>query len=85
VNADAARQIVLTALERVAPEVDASVIDPAGELQLEADLDSMDFLHLVEAVSVAIGHDIAERDYPKLSTLDLFTEYLVAKTNQLRA
>jgi acyl carrier protein len=80
VNPDEAKQIIVTAIARVAPEIDPSTIDPSGELQLEADLDSMDFLHLIETVSLAVGHDIAERDYPQLSTLDAFADYLVQQS-----
>jgi hypothetical protein len=80
VTPDEARAVIIGALARVAPEIDPTTIDPRLELQLEADLDSMDFLHLIEAVSAATGRDIAERDYPALSTLEGFTEYLIGRT-----
>jgi acyl carrier protein len=76
-TADEATAIILEAIGRVAPEIDSTSIDPRGELQLEADLDSMDFLHVVETVSSVIGRDIAERDYPQIATLAGFTHYLV--------
>ena len=79
-NQTEARQAIATALARVAPDVDLDVVDPDEELRVEADLDSMDFLHLVEAVSAAIGHDIPERDYRRTDTLDTFADYLVEVT-----
>jgi acyl carrier protein len=71
-----ARTIIADALGQVAPEVDPSTIDPDAELQLEYDLDSMDFLNLVERVSSAIGRDIPEHDYPQLITLSQFAAYV---------
>lgn len=79
-NTDEARRIVVDAIAAVAPEIDVDTIDPRGELQLEADLDSMDFLHVIESVSAAVGRDIPERDYPQLATLDGFTGYLSGST-----
>jgi len=71
-----ARAVVTEALARVAPEIDPSTIDPDAELRLECDLDSMDFLNLVERVSTAIGRDIPEHDYPRILTLDQFVAYV---------
>jgi acyl carrier protein len=68
--------IVTEALGRVAPEIDPSTIDPTSELRLECDLDSMDFLNLVERVSSSIGRDIPEHDYPQLLTLEQFASYV---------
>jgi acyl carrier protein len=79
-----ARATITEALATVAPEIDPSTIDPDAELQLEYDLDSMDFLTLVERVSAAIGHDIPERDYPQLVTLGRFAEY-VARASAIDA
>ncbi len=76
----AARDAIAAALARVAPDVDLDLIDPTDELRVEADLDSMDFLHLVEALAAAAGVDIPERDYPRTDTLDSFVAYLVEVT-----
>jgi len=70
------RTAVLEALHRVAPEVDATTIDPAANLRDEIELDSMDFLNLVTAVGEQLGIEIPERDYPKLVSLDGFVSYL---------
>jgi acyl carrier protein len=70
------RTAVLEALHRVAPEVDATTIDPGANLRDEIELDSMDFLNLVTAVGEQLGVEIPERDYPKLVSLDGFVAYL---------
>jgi acyl carrier protein len=71
-----AREVVVGVLGRIAPEIDPATIDPQDELQVQCDLDSMDFLTLVEGVSTVVGRDIPERDYPQLMSLQSFAEYL---------
>ncbi|HEX4980808.1 MAG TPA: acyl carrier protein [Ilumatobacteraceae bacterium] len=65
-------------LRRIAPEVDLAEIDPDVPLQDAADLDSMDFLNLVNALHDETGIDVPERDYPAISSISGFTEYVVA-------
>lgn len=72
-----ATETVLAALGRVAPEIDLQAVDPDEDLTSGYDLDSMDFLTLVENVCAAVHHDIPERDYPQLATLASFAAYLV--------
>lgn len=79
-NPDDARTAVLAALARVAPEIDPATVGDDDELQVELELDSMDFLNLVTAVSEATGVDIPERDYPQILTVASFATYLVAST-----
>jgi acyl carrier protein len=71
-----ARQTIAVAVAQVAPEIDLDSIDPDTELQLEADLDSMDFLNVVAAVAQQVGHDIPEHDFGRLATLNGFAAYL---------
>ncbi len=77
-NQQELRDIVITALTEVAPEVDPAAIDPDEDLVEQLDIDSMDFLNVVVAVHERTGIEIPERDYPKLSTLDGAVAYLVA-------
>ena len=76
-----AHALLARLLHRIAPEIDLAAVDPDALLQEEVDLDSMDFLNLVTAVHQATGIDIAERDYPKLSTVSGFVAYLVDATS----
>ncbi len=77
-NQQELRDIVITALTEVAPEVDPAAIDPDEDLVEQLDIDSMDFLNVVVAVHERTGIEIPERDYPKLSTLDGAVAYLAA-------
>jgi acyl carrier protein len=76
----AARTVITDVLSGIAPEIDVSTADPAEELQVEFDLDSLDYLNLVEGVSKVVGFDIPERDYPSITTLDDFAGYLAGRT-----
>jgi glycosyltransferase A (GT-A) superfamily protein (DUF2064 family) len=60
VNDNEARDLVLQALMDVAPEFDGETLDEDASLRDGADLDSMDFLAFVAALSEAIGADIPE-------------------------
>ncbi len=73
------RDVVIRALTDVAPDVDASAIDPAEDLADQLDIDSMDFLNVIVAIHEQTGIDIPERDYPKLATLDDAVAYLAAR------
>jgi acyl carrier protein len=78
VNRTDAEALLGRLLHDIAPEVDLGEVDPDAMLQDEADLDSMDFLNLVTALSEQTGIEVPERDYPRLATIDGFVDYLVA-------
>lgn len=71
--------ILIDELGRIAPETDASRLDPNAELREELDIDSMDFLNLVTALSERLKIDIPEIDYPKLATFGHAVDYLAQK------
>ena len=71
--------ILIDELGRIAPETDASRLDPNAELREELDIDSMDFLNLVAALSEQLKIDIPEIDYPKLATFGHAVDYLAQK------
>ena len=71
--------IVIDELGRIAPETDASRLDPNAELRDELDIDSMDFLNLVTALAERLVIEIPETDYPKLATLGDAVDYLVQR------
>lgn len=75
------RTHVIAALAQIAPEVDASTIDPHADLLDEYDLDSMDLLTLVTILSEELGVDVPERDYAALRTLDGAATYLEERTS----
>lgn len=73
-------RVIVDALARIAPEVDADSIDPRASFRDQLDIDSMDFLNLVLAIHERLGIDIPEADYPKLSSLNAAVAYLSART-----
>jgi acyl carrier protein len=73
------RAAVLRALGDIAPEADFASLKPDVPLRDQLDLDSMDILNLVTALHAALGVEIPEADYPRLTTLDACVEYLDAR------
>lgn len=75
-NQNEIKAALLDELGKIAPDIDASTVDAAGDLREEFDIDSMDFLNLVTALHERLGIAIAESDYRRLGTLDNAINYL---------
>jgi len=60
----------------VAPDVDLDDVDGGARLRQDLELDSLDFLRLVEVIDTDTGVDIPERDYPAVATVDGLVGYL---------
>ncbi|ANI59472.1 acyl carrier protein [Pseudomonas sp. GR 6-02] len=73
------RNQVLNALKRIAPEVDPEQLPGDRPLREEVDLDSMDWLRLIEALNRSLGVVIPEVDYQQVDTLDKLVAYLMQK------
>jgi acetate kinase len=73
---DPIAEVVRAALREVAPNVDVAALDPAAELGVTAELDSIDFLALVARIDEQTGVDIPERDFPACATLDGLVGYV---------
>lgn len=71
-----ARDAVNAALASVAPEADLGAVDPGARLREELDLDSLDFLNLVQALKDITGVEIPEADYRQVDTLAELLGYL---------
>lgn len=70
------RAIVLAAITKVAPDVDPSTLPTDVDYREEADLDSMDFIGILTAVHEATGIEVPEIDYPLITSVDAFADYL---------
>jgi len=79
-NADESRSIVVGLVHQIAPEVDVESIDPNVDLRREVDLDSLDFMTLVELIARDTHVEIRERDYPQVRTLNSLAAYITAHT-----
>jgi len=76
---DAARSLVLRLVLEIAPQLDIASVDDSDSLHDVGDIDSLDFLRLVELTSQATGAVVAPRDYARLVTLDGFARYLMER------
>lgn len=76
---DQATAALAAALAGIAPEVDLTTVDPDVRLRDELDLDSLDFLSLVQKLHDSTGVDIPEADYGKVETLNALVDYLVQR------
>ena len=66
-------------LNRIAPDIDADDIDRSENLRDEFDIDSMDFLNLVTALSKLLGLDIPEADYDQMESFNALVDYLAKR------
>jgi acyl carrier protein len=78
-NTEQARAHVVAVLGRIAPEVELDEVPGDVDFREEIDLDSMDFLSLIEGLKEATGVEVPEEDYEKIETLDGLLGYLTAK------
>ncbi len=67
---------VVSSLSEVAPNVDASALDPAQSFRDQFDFDSIDHLNFVMALQKALRIEIPELDYPQLAGLEAAIVYL---------
>lgn len=76
------RQVVLTALQSIAPEVEEGELRPDRPLRQQVDLDSMDWLTFLVRLHQKLQVEIPEADYARLVTLDDVVAYLAARLPQ---
>ena len=71
-----ARAAVYAAIRQVAPDVDTDDLDEAARLRRDLELDSLDFLRLIETINEATGVDTPERDYATVTTVKALITYV---------
>jgi acyl carrier protein len=79
-NDEQGRAAVLALLGEIAPEADLADLDLDRDVRSELDLDSMDFLNLVEGLAESTGVDVPESDYAKVRSVHGLVNYLVARS-----
>jgi len=77
---EAARAALIAAICAVAPETDASALDPGRPLREQIDIDSFDFLNVIIGLNTRVGIEVPERDYAEFRTLNGATDYLVRRS-----
>ncbi|SFG83621.1 acyl carrier protein [Neptunomonas qingdaonensis] len=70
------RELILTELCNIAPEIEKDEVPDDQDFREALELDSMDFLSLVIAVSQQTKVNIPEVDYPKVLTLNDMINYI---------
>ncbi|WP_354623609.1 acyl carrier protein [Psychromonas sp. MME2] len=73
------KNLIITELGNIAPEIEPEEIPEDQDLREAIELDSMDFLNLVIAVSKQTKVAIPEADYPLVVTLNGMVNYLIDK------
>lgn len=81
----ALRDLVIVTLQGIAPEVDANKLRDDLPLRRQVDLDSMDWLNFLLGLHQALGVEIPESDYARLTTLAALLEYLQQKLSERTA
>lgn len=71
-----ARSAVLAAIGQVAPDVDTDGLDEDARLRQDLELDSLDFLRVIETIAAATGVNTPERDYREVATVKGLINYV---------
>ncbi|TXN31131.1 acyl carrier protein [Lacisediminihabitans profunda] len=79
---DDARAAVLAAIGQVAPDVDTDGLDDSARFRQDLELDSLDFLRLLETVAGATGVETPENDYASLTTVHSLIGYVAAQADR---
>lgn len=69
-------QLVRQTIGNIAPEADLDSLQPDVRFRDQFDLDSVDFVNLIEQLQAALHVKIPELDYPQLTTLNGCIAYL---------
>ena len=73
---DEIRLAIRSAIETVAPESDLQAIDPRRPLREQIDLDSLDWINFIAALSERTCFRIPASEHSRLSTIDAIVAYL---------
>jgi acyl carrier protein len=79
VTPEQAHHAIEESLAQVAPDADLGSLDPDADLRDTLELDSLDFLSFVEALSERTGRRIDEDDYPQLATMGSAVKFLASR------
>ncbi|HEY7748473.1 MAG TPA: acyl carrier protein [Aestuariivirgaceae bacterium] len=70
------RKLACELLSDIAPDTDPASLSGDKDIREGLDIDSMDFLNFVIALTKRTGIALPEKDYPKLVTLDGIVAYV---------
>lgn len=78
-NEQDARAAVLAAINAVAPDVETDGLEGSARLRQDLELDSLDFLRLLEVLSQSTGVDTPEDDYAGLTTVQSLVDHVTTR------
>ena len=76
------KELILEELSNIAPEIEADEVPDDEDMREALELDSMDFLNLIIAVSKRTQVAIPEADYAKVLTLNSMIAYVLNLLNK---
>jgi acyl carrier protein len=76
---DHIRRALIDSILSVAPEADLEAIRPDRPVRDQIDIDSFDFLTILEHLHARLGVDVPESDYGRMTTLDGSVAYLAQR------
>ncbi|MFK0237827.1 acyl carrier protein [Streptomyces vinaceus] len=77
---DEALEMIRAVVEEAVPGADLSSVSPREDFRERLEMDSLDFLGFVEALSGRTGLVLPEQDYPSLTTLESCADYVATRT-----
>ncbi|MFJ3961127.1 acyl carrier protein [Streptomyces sp. NPDC090036] len=80
-NRDEALVLIRDVLTDVVPGADAAALAPDENFRDNLEMDSLDFLNFIEALSERTGLALPESDYQALNTVDGCAGYVTARTS----
>jgi acyl carrier protein len=79
VSEQEAWDVVRSAVAQVAPDVDPEELVEDARLRQDLELDSLDFLRVLETIAQDTGVDIPEDAYPEVATVKGLVGYVAAR------
>jgi len=76
---DEIREALIDSILAVAPEADFDTVRPDRPVRDQVDIDSFDFLTILENLHEKLGVNVPEADYGKMITLDGSVAYLAQR------
>jgi len=76
---DDLRATLIACLLDVAPEISGEEVEDDVDIRDELDLDSMDILRWVQGIHKALGVEIPEEDYGKMTSLGDAIDYVAGR------
>lgn len=78
-----ARAMLETTIREIVPDADLSTLAPGADLRDTFELDSLDFVELVDKLSTRAGFRIEEDDADGLRSVEAVTAFLVSRSDHV--